>query len=73
MSYRVSKCERSPEAVRETWSERVVSSRAIEVQSGNETPTAMVKTPVAVELAEEYTIKRKGITPRYPETDAEMV
>ena len=26
-----------PEAVRETWSERVVSSRAIEVQSGNET------------------------------------
>ena len=61
------------EAVRETRSERVVSSGAIEVQSRNKTPTAMVRTPVAAELAEEYTIKVKGITPRYPETDVEMV
>ena len=33
----------------------------------------MVKTPAIVELAEEYSIKVQGITPRYPETDAEMV
>ena len=33
----------------------------------------MVKTPAVVELAEEYSIKVKAITPCYPETDSEMV
>ena len=70
----MSKCERSPGS-----GKRIPEWKSGEFRSdrkcgaGTRRTAAMVKTPVAAELADEYTIKVKGITPRYSETDAEMV